>query len=104
MANTKVAFAENVVTVHVKRTSEPGLLPDGTEGWDVVSKNLSPGEYIPLSDIPPYLSDAVKEGKVPGLKIMTPAQAKRQAHFIETGYNPDIEELEEESDSTVEKE
>ena len=104
MAPTKVAFAENVITVHVKRTSEPGLLPDGTEGWDVVSKIMAPGESMPLSDMPPYLSDAVKEGKVPGLKALTPAQAKKRATYLEIGYEPFEDEVEEESDSAVEKE
>ena len=77
----KVAFAENAITVHVKRMSEPGLLPDGTEAWDVESKLMRPGQTMPLSDMPPYLSDAIKEGQVPGLKAMTPAQVKKRVEF-----------------------
>ena len=74
----KVAFAESAVTVHVRRASEPNLLPDGTEVWDVESKIMLPGETMSLSEMPPYLSDAVKGGQVAGLKAMTPSQAKQR--------------------------
>ena len=85
MATAKtVAFAEIPVTIHVKRSSEPGVLPDGTEAWDVESKNMSAGQTFPLSDMPPYLSEAVKGGKVPGLVAVTEAQAKKIAKFMET--------------------
>lgn len=103
MANPTVAFAESVMTIHVKRTSEPGLLPDGTEGWDVISKIMLPGDSILLSKMPPYLSDAVKNGTVPGLKALTSAQAKQRAKAMETGYIS-FEEAEEESDTAIEKE
>ena len=83
IATEKVAFAESVVTVHVKRMSEPGLLPDGTEGWDVESKIMRPGETMSLSVMPPYLSDAIKGGQVPGLKLMTEAQAKKRTEFLQ---------------------
>lgn len=78
MAETKVAFAESAVVVHIARSAEPGLLPDGTEGWDVDSKVLLPGETVALSEMPPYLRNAVKKGEVPGLKLLTPAAAKRR--------------------------
>ena len=85
MATAKtVAFAETPVTVHVTRASEPGLLPDGSEAWDVESKNMSAGQTLPLADMPPYLRDAIKSGKVPGLIAVTEAQAKKIAKFVET--------------------
>lgn len=85
MATAKtVAFAEIPVTVHVTRSSEPGVLPDGTEAWDVESKNMSAGQTLPLADMPPYLRDAVKGGKVPGLIAVTEAQAKKIQNFVET--------------------
>jgi hypothetical protein len=82
----KLVLAESAVTIHVKRVSEPGLLPDGTEGWDIESKILFPGETMPLDDMPPYLSNAVKKGEVPGLKLMTPAQAKKHAAQVKAYY------------------
>jgi len=78
-----VAFAENVVTVHVARTSEPGLLPDGSEAWDVESQIMVPGDTLPLSVMPPYLRDSIKSGKVPGLIAMTEAQAKKVRQFYD---------------------
>lgn len=79
-----VAFAEIPVTVHVTRSSEPGVLPDGTEAWDIESKSMSAGQTLPLNDMPPYLRDAVKGGKVPGLIAVTEAQAKKIQKFVET--------------------
>ena len=83
MAKTpeKVAFAENVITVHVKRTSEPGKLPDGSEAWDVESRILTPGETLPLSELPPYLSEAVLGGKVPGLNSPESPSAEAMANM-----------------------
>lgn len=85
MATAKtVAFAETPVTIHVKRASEPGKLPDGSEAWDVESKVMNTGETFPLSDMPPYLSEAIRKGNVPGLVAVTEAQAKKIAKFVET--------------------
>jgi len=99
----KVAFAENVVTVHVAAVSEPGLLPDGSEAWDVESKVMVPGETLPLSSMPTYLREAIVGGKVPGLVAMTPAQAKRRVdtynHALGIGSFPELDD--EELDSEV---
>jgi hypothetical protein len=78
----KVAFAEMPLTVHVKRTSEPGLLPDGTEAWDVESKLMSPGDSMPLSDMPPYLAEAIKAGEVEGIKLLTQKQIDERAELV----------------------
>lgn len=72
-----VAFAESPVMVHMSRTSEPGVLPDGTTAWDVESKLMSIGTTMPLSKMPPYQAEAIRSGKVPGLIALTEAQAKR---------------------------
>lgn len=80
-APKNTAFAESAVTVHVALTSEPGKLPDGSEAWDVESKNMSRGSTLPLADMPPYLSKAIKEGKVPGLIAMTETAAKKASEF-----------------------
>jgi len=79
MASTAktVAFAEEAVTVHVARNSEPGVLPDGSEAWDVESITLKPGQTMPLAEMPPYQVDLIKSGKSPGLVALTQAQAKR---------------------------
>lgn len=100
MAETRVAFAESAVAVHVARVSEPGLLPDGTEAWDVDSKVLHPGEFIPLSQMPKYLADAVKKNEVPGLRLMTQAAAKRtvEAWNSVQGSPAAMEDLETEED------
>jgi hypothetical protein len=96
-----VAFAENTVTVHVARSSEPGVLPDGSEAWDVESKILAPGMTLPLSEMPPYQSEAIKGGKVPGLIALTAAQAKRveEAYKQQLGLGAYIS-AEQESDPT----
>lgn len=83
MPTKKVAFAESTVTVHVKRVSEPSLLPDGTQVWDVESKIMLPGETISLVELPPYLSNAVELGEVPGLKAMTPNQVKQRVELYQ---------------------
>lgn len=72
-----VAFAEDTVTIHVARSSEPGVLPDGSEAWDVESKILAPGQTFPLDEMPPYQSELIRSGKSPGLIALTAAQAKR---------------------------
>jgi hypothetical protein len=82
-ASKTVAFAESVVTVHLTRTSEPGVLPDGSEAWDVESKIMQAGETLPLAVMPPYLSEAIKSGNVPGLVAITEAQAKKVSKFID---------------------
>lgn len=76
-AKKTVAFAESPVNVHLARTSEPGVLPDGSEAWDVESKIMSAGTTIPLSEMPPYQAEAIRDGKVPGVIALTAAQAKR---------------------------
>lgn len=83
-AQKSLAFAESVVTVHLTLASEPGLLPDGTEAWDIESKIMNPGDTLPLKLMPPYLSEAVREGKVPGLIAMTQAQAKKVTEFYQS--------------------
>jgi hypothetical protein len=94
-----VAFAESSVTVHVKRMSEPGVLPDGSEAWDVESKVMTAGNTMPLSDMPPYLSEAILSGSAPGLVALTANQAKRveEAYASQLGLGALIG-AEEESD------
>ena len=72
-----VAFAESPVAVHVALASEPGVLPDGSEAWDIESKIMSVGTTMPLSKMPPYQAEAIRSGKVPGLIALTDAQAKK---------------------------
>lgn len=82
-ASKSVAYALDTSTVHVKVHSAPTKSPDGSEVWDIESKMLLPGETMPLSDMPPYLSEAIKSGKVPSLRAITEAQAKKVAKFRE---------------------
>ena len=95
-----VAFAESPVTVHVARTSEPGVLPDGSEAWDVESHIMSRGTTMPLADMPPYQAEAIRNGKVPGLIALTQQQAKRieEAYKQSMGLGAYISVEEQESD------
>jgi len=79
----KVAFVERAMAVHIKRTNEPSKMPDGSEAWDIESKVFNRGETIPLDNLPPYLSEKVKAGKVPGLKALTSAQIKTRKELID---------------------
>jgi len=94
-----VAFAEDTVTIHVARSSEPGVLPDGSEAWDVESRILTPGMTIPLSDLPPYQAELIRSGKSPGIIALTQLQAKRveEAYKQQTGIGAYIS-AEQESD------
>lgn len=85
MANAKktVAFAEEAVTVHVTRSREPGVLPDGSEAWDIESVVLTPGQTLPLAEMPPYQVKLITSGESPGLIALTQAQAKR----VEEAYS-----------------
>lgn len=76
--NNKLALAETAIALHVKRGTEPGLLPDGSEGWDIDSRILFPGETLPLSELAPYQADAIAEGKVDGVVAVTPGQLKQR--------------------------
>lgn len=89
-ATKNTAFAESTVTVHVALASEPGKLPDGSEAWDVESKIMNRGDTLPLSVMPPYLSEAIKKGKVPGLILMTEAQAKKASDFYKGAGNAEV--------------
>jgi hypothetical protein len=92
MANeNRVAFADgSAVTVHVKLSDSPsGKSPEGEDLWDVESKVLAPGDYIELSKLPPYLSDAVKAGKVPFLVSMTLSAAKKRLGVEDTEDDSD---------------
>lgn len=95
-----VAFAENAVTVHVALVSEPGVLPDGSEAWDVESKIMSPGTTLPLSVMPPYQAEAIRGGKVPGVIALTATQAKRieEAYAQQFGIGAYLASEEQESD------
>src|SRR5574338_68073 len=77
MATTeKVIFAEDAATVHII-SGDVEELPDGTKYEPHESRVLKPGETLQLSEVPSYLREAVKEGKAPGLVLLTPAQAKK---------------------------
>lgn len=99
-APNKVAFAERPVTIHLKRSSEPNLLPDGEQAWDVEAKVLSAGQFVPLSELPPYLSEAVREGNSPGLVALTPKQAENRMKFVTEGFSALENDEEEEEQET----
>lgn len=103
--SNKVVFAESAVAVHVALASEPSQLPGGNEVWAVESRVMHPGETLPLSAMPPYLSESVKNGEVPGLKVMTPAQAKRRAdsyrEMMGLGPSENLEDKEQEEESDL---
>lgn len=81
-AAAKMVLVEAPTVVHIRRTDEPGLLPDGSEGWDVEARVMAPGESIPLEDIPPYLAERIEAGEVPGLKALTKRQISERAELV----------------------
>ena len=72
----KVIFAEDAATVHIK-AGDPQEYPDGTLFEPIESRVLSPGETLPLSEVPSYLKALVEKGEAPGLVLLTPNQAKK---------------------------
>ncbi len=79
----KVIFVEEATTVHI---IDGDVEKD--ENGEVVfephySKVMLPGETLELAEVPSYVASAVKEGKAPGLTLLTPAQAKRLVNKAE---------------------
>lgn len=64
----KVLFADQEVTVHTT-TSPVQKDQFGNDFWDVRSVTLLPGESVPEGDVPTYVLEAVKAGKVAGLSL-----------------------------------
>ena len=73
---SKVIFAEEAATVHVL-SGDVVKNPDGTLFEPHESRVLTPGETLPLSEVPSYLKELVEKGEAPGLSLLTPAQAKK---------------------------
>lgn len=97
-AQKSLAFAETAMSVHLKLSDEPNLLADGTQVWDIESRVISAGTTLPLKDMPPYLSEAVKEGRVPGLVAMTQAEAKKVEEFYGKQFSASAFASEQEDD------
>ncbi len=76
--SNEVLFSEVGLTVHVMMNPVP--VKDtftGTEMYDVKAQVLAPGDSIPLTDLPPYLVEDLRAGRVAGAKIVTPEEAQR---------------------------
>lgn len=76
MANEFVV-AETEVTVHQTFGAAPDKDQSGREVWAVSSKTLVPGDSVALDSLPPYQQEAVKDGKVEGLKVVSESEAKK---------------------------
>jgi len=72
---TKVVFAEGEATIHLLMSPDPQDDGLGGKVYATESKVLLPGQYVGADQVPPYLLDKVKEGKAPGLKLVTKAKA-----------------------------
>lgn len=71
----KVIFAEDAATVHIKDGDEL-ILENGQKYQPIFSKVLTPGETLSLNQVPSYVLNDIKEGKAPGLALLTPAQVR----------------------------
>lgn len=69
-------FADVGLTIHVLMTEKPVKWQE-FKLYDVKSKVLAPGDSVPLSDLPPYQLEAVKNGKIEGARIVTQEEATR---------------------------
>lgn len=82
----EVLFADQDVTVHV--LPAPGVGPEkdqfGRELWPTSSRVLRPGESVSADEVPPYLLDAVKAGKVAGLSLVSEAKAEELLEYAST--------------------
>lgn len=72
---TDVLFAEQDLTIHVKLSSEPVKAITGELLWNTESRMLFPGQSIPISDLPDYLVESLKAGRVAGARLVTSKEA-----------------------------
>lgn len=79
MAN-EVVFATEDVTVHQK-VGESVVAGNARE--EVTGVVLSAGDTFPLDSLASYQQEAVKDGKVAGLKVMSESQAKKLTAEVE---------------------
>lgn len=70
-ATNKVVFATEEVTLHLLMSETQN--EDGT--YNTQSQVFLPGQFVDQEKVPPYLLDAIKEGKSPGLELMTESKA-----------------------------
>jgi len=73
-----VLFADLGLSVHVKMAEKSTFTDPITkeELWDVKGVVLAPGDTLPLNRLPPYLVKSLKDGKVPGGRIVSVEEAK----------------------------
>lgn len=77
-ASNEVLFAEVGLNVHVLMNPKPIVDSlSGNKMYDVKGVVLAPGDTVPLSELPPYLVEDVKSGKVPGARFVSAEEAFR---------------------------
>lgn len=81
MSKSEVVFATADSSVHL-----------GSNGRVVTGRVLKPGDYLDLSQIIEYQQEAIKEGKVPGLEVLTETQAKRKINTLLGKSEPELPE------------
>jgi hypothetical protein len=93
----RLILAESDSTIHVK-IGEPTKLDNGEIFQPHESRMLFAGQTIDPSEVPEYLLDLAKQGKAPGLTLLTEAQAKKiqREAAIARGELEVLQEIEEE--------
>lgn len=77
-ASTDVLFADVGLSVHILMNDKPIVDTNtGNKMYDVRGQVLAPGDIVPLTELPPYLVEDVKAGKVPGARIVSAEEAFR---------------------------
>lgn len=75
----KYLFADQALTIHILLNDKPllDILTQEEILYDTKSQVLAPGDYVPLSELPPYLVKSLKAGDIPGARIVDLDEAER---------------------------
>ncbi len=77
-ASSEVLFADAGLSVHVLMNPKPIVdTVSGNKLYDVKGVVLAPGDTVSLAELPPYLVEDVKNGKVAGARIVSAEEAFR---------------------------
>ena len=76
----KVVFASQEVTLHTSQGTYKTAF--GADQHVVESVTLVPGDTVELDKLPDYQQEAVKEGKVPGVEVMSKSEAEKKSEEV----------------------
>lgn len=71
----KVLFADSTIQVH-QHYGKPTVRQDGTKLFKVESVILSPGQYVDVDSLAPYLKELAEGEGIPGARVLTLSEAK----------------------------